>query len=128
MVSGGLVVTALPVGASAPAYLRRRLTDGATDGCWVTAYRIEDLATGGVLVHAPRLAARGADLDELLAGADCAVLDGGGRPPGATVPAATAPAGTSGPRRVPIRLDDMSPLLDPASAARTRGRGGHRGA
>ncbi|MBV7697881.1 pyrroloquinoline quinone biosynthesis protein PqqB [Streptomyces sp. TRM70350] len=112
VLSGGLVVTAHPVGAPAPAYLPRR----AADECWVTAYRIEDLATGGVLVYAPRLAAGGgAELDELLAGADCAVLDG---TYSATADAALAPR--SGLRRIHTRLDDADPLLDPASAARAQ--------
>ncbi len=111
VLSGGLVVTAHPVGVSAPAYLPRR----TADECWVTAYRIEDLATGGVLVYAPRLAGRDAEPAELLAGADCAVLDGTYF---ATADAALAPR--SGLRRIHTRLDETSPLLDPASAARAR--------
>ncbi|GEC05410.1 coenzyme PQQ synthesis protein B [Streptomyces spinoverrucosus] len=109
VLSGGLVVTAHPVGASAPAYLPRR----AADECWVTAYRVEDLATGGVLVYAPRLAGRDAKLDELLAGADCAVLDGTYV---TTADAALSPSTRI--RRVHTRLEDASPLFDPASAAR----------
>ncbi|MFJ4468360.1 MBL fold metallo-hydrolase [Streptomyces sp. NPDC089424] len=111
VLSGGLVVTAHPVGASAPSYLPRRTADES----WVTAYRIEDLATGGVLVYAPRLSAPGAALKELLAGADCAVLDSGCLLTGGE--AGTAPAAPPGLRRVPTRLHDASPLLDPASAA-----------
>lgn len=111
VLSGGLVVTAHPVGTSAPSYLPRR----AADESWVTAYRIEDLATGGVLVYAPRLAAQGSpELDDLLAGADCAVLDGG------RLATAGQAATTPGLRRVPTRLEDTSPLLDPASAACAR--------
>ncbi|MFC5258306.1 MBL fold metallo-hydrolase [Streptomyces cinereospinus] len=115
VLSGGLVVTAHPVGSSAPAYLPRR----AADACWVTAYRIEDLATGGVLVYAPRVAARDAELAELVAGADCAVLDGelvavNSAPP----PAASPPL--PGPRRICTRLDHAGDLLDPSSGARAQ--------
>ncbi|MFD7434031.1 MBL fold metallo-hydrolase [Streptomyces sp. NPDC059861] len=114
VLSGGLVVTAHPVGTSAPSYLPRRTAHES----WVTAYRIEDLATGGVLVYAPRLAAPGAEPDELLAGADCALLDGSGFTTAGKAP--TAPGTPPGLRRVPTRLDDASPLLDPASAARAQ--------
>ncbi|MFE4664474.1 MBL fold metallo-hydrolase [Streptomyces sp. NPDC056716] len=111
VLSGGLVVTAHPVTAAPPGYLPARMGGDP----WGTAYRIEDLATGGVLLYAPRLRAWSADLDELVASADGVVLD-----------AAHAPAGPwdqsvrPGPRRILTRLEDPDPLLDPASTARAR--------
>ncbi|MFG3661024.1 MBL fold metallo-hydrolase [Streptomyces sp. NPDC047706] len=105
VLSGGLVVTAHPVGTSAPSYLPRRPADAS----WVVAYRIEDLATGGVLVYAPRLAAPGPELDELLAGADRALLDGSCCP--VTGEDATALLPPPGLRVVPTRLDHAGPLL-----------------
>ncbi|MEE1664715.1 hypothetical protein RCR19_04200 [Streptomyces sp. WAC07094] len=72
VLSGGLVVTAHPVGDRMPGCPRG--TRGSAS--WVIAYRVEDLATGGVLVYAPRVGVRSRSLDELLLTADCALLDG----------------------------------------------------
>ncbi|MGV9602981.1 MBL fold metallo-hydrolase [Streptomyces sp. NPDC003631] len=72
VLSGGLVVTAHPVGDRMPGCPRG--TRGSAP--WAIAYRVEDLATGGVLVYAPRVGVRSRSLDELLLTADCALLDG----------------------------------------------------
>ncbi|MET9444291.1 MBL fold metallo-hydrolase [Streptomyces sp. NPDC006610] len=111
VLSGGLVVTAHSTGRTPPGYLPGRPDDG-----WTTAYRIEDLATGGVLLYAPRIGDWGPELAELLTSADCALLDGAYLAADATAARAVADAG--GPRRVHIGLDDADPLLDPASADR----------
>jgi pyrroloquinoline quinone biosynthesis protein B len=109
VLAGGLVVTAHPVGGAAPAYVPARAAD--RDDRWVTAYRIEDLATGGVLVYAPRLGtARTPVLDDLLATADCAVLDG----------ARSTPAPGVRPRRIHTHLSHTNPLVDPAVPAGAR--------
>ncbi|MEU9338550.1 MBL fold metallo-hydrolase [Streptomyces sp. NPDC048290] len=111
VLSGGLVVTAHPVPAAPPAYLPAP----AGDGHWAMAYRIEDLATGGVLVYAPQLRSWTPLLDDLVADADGAVLDAAHCPTGPPDPAAWR-----GPRRILTRLEDPDPLLDPASTARAR--------
>ncbi|MET8640319.1 MBL fold metallo-hydrolase [Streptomyces sp. NPDC004675] len=96
VLSGGLVVTAHPVGDRAPGYPR----DARGSAPWVIAYRIEDLATGGVLVYAPRVGARSQPLDELLPTADCALLDGtfyAAEEMGTAVPDEYGPAATGQP-------------------------------
>ncbi|WP_055489387.1 pyrroloquinoline quinone biosynthesis protein PqqB [Streptomyces sp. TP-A0356] len=137
VLSGGLVVTAHPVGAKAPRYLAA----AAADDRWVIAYRVEDLATGRVLVYAPCVGAWSPVLDELLATADCALLDGtfyaademgtavrgeSGQAAMGHLPVA-GPRGSlmalarhPGPRRIYTHLNNTNPLLDPASAARHR--------
>ncbi|MFF1808096.1 pyrroloquinoline quinone biosynthesis protein PqqB [Streptomyces sp. NPDC058251] len=72
VLAGGLVVSAHPVGPKAPKYV----AGTAPDAHWVTAYRIEDLAGGGVLVYAPCLGRWAPALDALLSTATCALLDG----------------------------------------------------
>ena len=69
---GRLVVTAVPIGAKRPRYA----AGVEQPGPWVVAYRIEDTVTRGVLLYAPCLASWPDGLDELLAGADCVLLDG----------------------------------------------------
>ncbi|MGW6906612.1 pyrroloquinoline quinone biosynthesis protein PqqB [Streptomyces sp. NPDC054940] len=128
VLAGGLVVTAHPVVGEPPAYVPGR----AKDRRWVTAYRIEDLATGGVLVYAPRVGTWTPMLDDLVAEADCVVLDGThfaadeAARPGRHLPvsgtAGSLTALTRHPhvRRVYTHLADTNPLLDPASAARAQ--------
>lgn len=128
VLAGGLVVTAHPVVGEPPAYVPRR----AKDRRWVTAYRIEDLATGGVLVYAPSVGTWTAMLDDLVAAADCVVLDGthftadeaarAGRhlPASGTAGSLTALNRHPHVRRVYTHLADTNPLLDPASAARAQ--------
>ncbi|MFI5685262.1 MBL fold metallo-hydrolase [Streptomyces sp. NPDC051636] len=106
---------------------------------WVTAYRVEDLATGGVLVYAPCVAAWSPVLDALCATADCVLLDGtffaademgtavrpgSGQAAMGHLPV-TGPHGSLAalgrhprPRRIYTHLDNTNPLLDPASRAR----------
>ncbi|AVH60394.1 MULTISPECIES: pyrroloquinoline quinone biosynthesis protein PqqB [Streptomyces] len=137
VLAGGLVVSAHPVGSKAPKY-----ADGAAaDAPWVTAYRIEDLATGGVLVYAPCLGRWTPELDALLATATCALLDGtfyaademgtavrspngqaamGHLPVSGARGSLTALARHLGPRRIYTHLNNTNPLLDPASDARAR--------
>ncbi|MFJ9895585.1 pyrroloquinoline quinone biosynthesis protein PqqB [Streptomyces sp. NPDC091280] len=124
VLAGGLVVTARPVGDRPPAYVppSRR-----PDDRWTVAYRVEDLATGGAFVYAPRVAAWTPALDDLLETADCAVLDGtffdaddagtGQLPvtgPGGSLAALARHAGV---RRIYTHLDHTNPLLDPDSTA-----------
>jgi pyrroloquinoline quinone biosynthesis protein B len=137
VLAGGLVVSAHPVGSKAPKYLAGPVADAR----WVTAYRIEDLATGGVLVYAPCLAGWTPLLDELLATATCVLLDGTFYAAGEMGAAVRAPAGQAGmghlpvsgahgslaalarhpgPRRIYTHLNNTNPLLDPASDARAR--------
>jgi pyrroloquinoline quinone biosynthesis protein B len=66
---GGLSVTAFPVSAKRPKYVRSEV-----DGPWVVAYRIEDPT--GVLVYAPCLATWPDGFDDLVTGADWVILDG----------------------------------------------------
>lgn len=126
------------MGAEPPTYLPPRPSDDR----WVTAYRIEDLATGGALVYAPRVTAWTDSLDDLLTTADCAVLDGTyftadgvrttpkragtGRPTRGHLPVSgphgslAALARHPGVRRIYTHLDNANPLLDAASAARAQ--------
>ncbi|MEU6666903.1 pyrroloquinoline quinone biosynthesis protein PqqB [Streptomyces sp. NPDC046727] len=137
VLAGGLVVTAHPVGTKIPAYAPARAPGPA--GPWVTAYRIEDLASGGVLVYAPCVDGWSPALDDLCAEADCVLLDGTffaadetgtavrsgtGRATLGHLPV-TGPGGSlaelarhPGPRRIYTHLDNTNPLLDPASPAR----------
>ncbi|QTD96511.1 pyrroloquinoline quinone biosynthesis protein PqqB [Streptomyces cyanogenus] len=129
VLAGGLVVTAHPVGTAI-----------RTGPSW-TAYRIEDLASGGVLVYAPCVGAWSPVLDELCAGADCVLLDGtcftadetgtgvrsgagraapGHLPVGGPDGSLAALARHPGPRRIYTHLGDGNPLLDPVSPARAR--------
>ncbi|MFE9450419.1 pyrroloquinoline quinone biosynthesis protein PqqB [Streptomyces sp. NPDC006739] len=139
VLAGGLVVTARPVGAKTPKYLPAAMARPAD--AWVTAYRVEDLATGGVLVYAPCVGVWTPGLDELLSEADCVLLDGTfyaademGTAVGARSGQAamghlpvTGPSGTLAalarhprPRRIYTHLNNTNPLLDPASPARAR--------
>ncbi|WP_406480869.1 pyrroloquinoline quinone biosynthesis protein PqqB [Streptomyces sp. NBC_01615] len=134
---GGLVVSAHPVGSKAPKYVAGPVVDAG----WVTAYRIEDLASGGVLVYAPCLGGWTPALDELLATATCALLDGTFYASDEMGTAVRAPVGQAamghlpvsgargslaalarhpGPRRIYTHLNNTNPLLDPASDAFAR--------
>jgi pyrroloquinoline quinone biosynthesis protein B len=68
----GLRISVLPVSDKHPKYAR----SSTKDGPWVVAYRIEDPATGGVLVYAPCLKSWPDGFDELTAGASLVLLDG----------------------------------------------------
>ncbi|MEU7410444.1 pyrroloquinoline quinone biosynthesis protein PqqB [Streptomyces sp. NPDC042638] len=139
VLAGGLVVTAHPVGARIPTYVPARTPVPA--GPWVTAYRIEDLASGGVLVYAPRVEAWSPALEELCAGADCVLLDATFFAADEMVTAVRSVAGPAATGRLPVtgaggtltalgrhpglrriytHLNDTNPLLDPASRARAR--------
>lgn len=133
--AGGLTVTAHPVSAKAPKYV------GSPDpgAPWVSAYRVEDAATGGALVYAPCLATWPDGFDDLLASASCALLDGtffsadelgaavrsgdSGQSLMGHVPVA-GPGGSlaalarhRGLRRIYTHLNNTNPLLDPSSSA-----------
>ncbi|MER7837683.1 pyrroloquinoline quinone biosynthesis protein PqqB [Streptomyces sp. NPDC096040] len=139
VLAGGLVVTAHPVSAKAPKYVPAALAEA--DGRWVTAYRVEDLATGGVLLYAPCVGAWSDVLDELCAEADCVLLDGTfftADEMGTTVRSGPGQAAmghlpVSGPhgslaalarhpraRRIYTHLNNTNPLVDPASRARAQ--------
>ncbi|MFI9803703.1 pyrroloquinoline quinone biosynthesis protein PqqB [Streptomyces sp. NPDC052301] len=139
VLAGGLVVTAHPVGVKIPKYVPAQVPGPAAP--WVTAYRIEDLASGGVLVYAPCVGAWSPALEELCAEADCVLLDGtfyaddemgtalrsgAGQAATGHLPV-TGPDGTLaaiarhlGVRRIYTHLNNTNPLLDPASPARAR--------
>ncbi|MET8563714.1 pyrroloquinoline quinone biosynthesis protein PqqB [Streptomyces flaveolus] len=138
VLAGGLVVTAHPVGERIPTYVPAQ---AASPTSWVTAYRIEDLATGGVLVYAPCVGAWSPDLDGLCAGADCVLLDGTFFAAGETGTAVRSGAGQAtmghlpvtgpqgslaalarypGARRIYTHLNNTNQLLDPASPACAR--------
>ncbi|MGZ3140762.1 pyrroloquinoline quinone biosynthesis protein PqqB [Lentzea chajnantorensis] len=68
----GLRVTAVPISGKRPKYAR----SSTVEGDWVVAYRFADPVTGGVLVYAPCLAHWPDGFDDVVAGADCLVLDG----------------------------------------------------
>lgn len=130
---GSLACTTLPIGVKRPKYA----SDGA--GPWSVAYRIEDPATGGVLVYAPCLGELSADFEAFAQYADVVILDGtfysAGEMSGATGADGTAQRAmshlpVSGPggslaRKPPVRwyythLNNTNPMLDahsPASAA-----------
>ncbi|MFI0961505.1 pyrroloquinoline quinone biosynthesis protein PqqB [Streptomyces sp. NPDC021080] len=133
VLAGGLVVSAHALGSRVPGHL-----PGAADDRWVTAYRIEDLASGGVLVYAPCLGGWTPALDDLLAGAACVLLDGTlhaageedtavrvtrGRTPSWHLPVSGADGSLAalarhpGPRVVYTHFDSANPLLDPATDA-----------
>lgn len=145
VLAGGLVVSAHPVGSKAPKYV----SGPAADAGWVTAYRIEDLASGGVLVYAPCLGSWTPVLDALLTTATCALLDGtfyaademgtavrtaGGQagmpsngqaamghlPVSGAHGSLAALARHPGPRRIYTHLNNTNPLLDQASDAYAR--------
>ncbi|MEU0969120.1 pyrroloquinoline quinone biosynthesis protein PqqB [Streptomyces sp. NPDC005917] len=139
VLAGGLVVTAHPVSAGAPKYVPAALAEA--DGRWVTAYRVEDLATGGVLLYAPCVGAWSDTLDDLCAEADCVLLDGTfftADEMGTTVRSGPGQAAmghlpVSGPhgslaalarhprtRRIYIHLNNTNPLVDPDSRARAQ--------
>ncbi|WP_290049518.1 pyrroloquinoline quinone biosynthesis protein PqqB [Amycolatopsis solani] len=119
----GLRVRVLPVSDKKPKYVA---SDRA--GPWVVAYRIEDPATGGVLVYAPCLKSWPAGFDAFVADADLVLLDG-------TFYAPDEMAGVGGPDQLamghlPItaslpritgrpwaftHLNNTNPVLDPAS-------------
>ncbi|MFF4749473.1 MBL fold metallo-hydrolase [Streptomyces sp. NPDC002514] len=92
VLAGGLVVTAHPLAAKVPAYVPART---AADAPWVTAYRVEDLVTGRVLLYAPCVGAWSPALDDLCASADCVLLDGTHFDASATGTAARAAAGST---------------------------------
>ncbi|MEU1404951.1 pyrroloquinoline quinone biosynthesis protein PqqB [Streptomyces sp. NPDC005728] len=139
VLAGGLVVTAHPVGTKIPKYVPAQPSEPG--GPWVTAYRVEDLASGGVLVYAPCVGAWSPVLDELCASADCVLLDGtffaademgtavrtgAGQAAMGHLPV-TGPHGSlealarhPGTRRIYTHLNNTNPLLDPASPARAR--------
>ncbi|MET7699648.1 pyrroloquinoline quinone biosynthesis protein PqqB [Streptomyces sp. NPDC005485] len=137
VLSGGLVVTAHPIGSKIPKYV----SGAAEDTRWVTAYRIEDLATGGVLVYAPCVARWTPALDGLLTTADCVLLDGTFYAADEMGGAVRAPAGQAAMGHLPVsgaqgslaalarhprvrriytHLNNTNPLLDPDSEARAR--------
>ncbi|RDI62724.1 pyrroloquinoline quinone biosynthesis protein PqqB [Nocardia pseudobrasiliensis] len=134
--AGGLRVTTLSVGDKPPKYAAAQRSGEN----WVSALRIEDVATGGSLVYAPCLARWPDGLDQLLAGADCALLDGTffdvdelgsavrERDSGQARMGHLAVAGPEGSlaalarhpglRRIYTHFNNTNPLLDPASPAR----------
>ncbi|NKE63297.1 pyrroloquinoline quinone biosynthesis protein PqqB [Lentzea sp. PSKA42] len=128
-ITGGLRVSAIPISGKRPKYAR----SSTVDGHWVVAYRFEDLVSGGVLVYAPCLASWPTGFDEVVAGADCLLLDGtfyaasemGSATGSSSGQAAMGhlPISASLPelrrfpsvRRFYTHLNNTNPVLDPAS-------------
>jgi pyrroloquinoline quinone biosynthesis protein B len=126
---GGLRVTAIPISGKRPKYAR----SSTVDGHWVVAYRFEDAVSGGVLVYAPCLASWPDGFDEVVAGADCLLLDGtfhaasemgsatgsssGQAAMGHLPITASLPALRRFPsvRRLYTHLNNTNPVLDPSS-------------
>ncbi|OLF13695.1 pyrroloquinoline quinone biosynthesis protein PqqB [Actinophytocola xinjiangensis] len=100
----GLTVTSLAVSDKRPKYAR----ESTADGPWVVAYRIEDPATGGVLVYAPCLATWPTGFDEFVAGADCVLLDGTFHSAGEMTGTGTSTAAQHAMGHVPIDGPDGS--------------------
>jgi pyrroloquinoline quinone biosynthesis protein B len=135
----GLRVTAIPISGKRPKYAR----SSTMEGHWVVAYRFEDLDSGGVLVYAPCLASWPSGFDEVVAGADCLLLDGtfhGGSEMGSATGSSSGqaamghlPISASLPqlrrfpsvRRIYTHLNNTNPVLDPSSpeAAELRAAG-----
>ena len=131
----GLVVTAVPVSTKRPRY-----ANGSTmDGHWVFAYRVSDPETGGLLVYAPCLAQWPEGFDDVVADADCVLVDGTfhhaaemagstGDPSGQSAMGHLPVDGHGGSlpileklphaRRVYTHLNNTNPLLDANSAER----------
>ncbi|MCT9008063.1 pyrroloquinoline quinone biosynthesis protein PqqB [Streptomyces rhizosphaerihabitans] len=139
VLAGGLVVSAHAVGSKAPGHIAGTAAD---DDRWMTAYRIEDLTSGGVLVYAPCLGEWTPALDGLFTGATCVLLDGTfyategtdtavrgshGRKSKERLPGHLPVSGVDGSlaalarhpdaRVVYTHLDSTNPLLDPATDA-----------
>lgn len=127
---GGLHVSAIPISGKRPKYAR----SSTVDGHWVVAYRFEDPVSGGVLVYAPCLASWPEGFDEVVAEADCVLLDGtfyaasemGSATGSSSGQAAMGhlPITASLPelrrfpevRRIYTHLNNTNPVLDPESA------------
>ena len=126
---GGLRVSVIPISDKRPKYAR----SSTVDGPWVVAYRFLDVVTGGVLVYAPCLASWPVGFDEVVASADCVLLDGTfyaasemGSATGSSSGQATMghlPISASLPelrrfphvRRLYTHLNNTNPVLDPLS-------------
>jgi pyrroloquinoline quinone biosynthesis protein B len=127
----GLRVSLLPLSDKRPKYARTSTQDGPR----VVAYRIEDPATGGVLVYAPCLKSWPAGFDTFVDGASLVLLDGtfhtpdemsgvggpdqpamGHLPITASLTRITRRPGT---RWVFTHLNNTNPVLDPAPPAST---------
>ncbi|MEV6713121.1 pyrroloquinoline quinone biosynthesis protein PqqB [Lentzea sp. NPDC051208] len=136
---GGLQVSAIPISGKRPKYAR----SSTVDGHWVVAYRFFDPVSRGVLVYAPCLASWPDGFDEVVAGADCLLLDGtfyaasemgsatgsssgqaamGHLPITASLPELRRFPGV---RRIYTHLNNTNPVLDPSSpeSAELRGAG-----
>ncbi|MCR3747870.1 pyrroloquinoline quinone biosynthesis protein PqqB [Lentzea californiensis] len=125
----GLRVSAIPISGKRPKYAR----SSTVDGHWVVAYRFEDPVSGGVLVYAPCLASWPAGFDEVVAGADCLLLDGtfyAASEMGSATGSSSGQAAMghlpitasllelrrfSGVRRIYTHLNNTNPVLDPSS-------------
>lgn len=126
---GGLRVSVIPISDKRPKYAR----SSTVDGPWVVGYRFLDVVTGGVLVYAPCLASWPAGFDEVVASADCVLLDGTfyaasemGSATGSSSGQASMghlPISASLPelrrfphvRRLYTHLNNTNPVLDPSS-------------
>ncbi|SDG78166.1 pyrroloquinoline quinone biosynthesis protein B [Lentzea fradiae] len=125
----GLHVTAIPISDKRPKYARASTVDGP----WVVAYRFTDETTGGVLVYAPCLASWPDGFDEVVAGADCLLLDGTFHAASEMGSATGSPSGQAAMGHLPItgslpllrrfpsvrrlytHLNNTNPVLDPSS-------------
>jgi pyrroloquinoline quinone biosynthesis protein B len=134
---GRLAVRAVPVSDKRPRYA----ADSKEPGPWVVGYLLRETATGATLLYAPSLARWPDELDALLDGTHCALLDGtfwtedemAAVHPGSRTATAMGhlpisgpegtlarlrPRGGSGTRVLYTHLNNTNPLSDPASPAR----------
>ncbi|MBO2455368.1 pyrroloquinoline quinone biosynthesis protein PqqB [Actinomadura barringtoniae] len=74
VVDGDLVIESVPISGKRPRYARD--ARAGPDDVWVSALKITDRSTGGVLVYAPAAGDWPDALQEAIDGADCVIVDG----------------------------------------------------
>ncbi|WP_276351361.1 pyrroloquinoline quinone biosynthesis protein PqqB [Cohnella caldifontis] len=72
---GRIKVCPFRLGGKPPRYAAS-ISGSAEASAWVVGYRLEDTTTGGAAVYAPGLERWTPELEEMLRGADCLLLDG----------------------------------------------------
>jgi pyrroloquinoline quinone biosynthesis protein B len=134
--SGRLSVTPVPLGRRPPRYIGE-----PSDGDWVVGYSITDCRTGGTVLYAPSIDAWGRELEQHLARACCAFVDGtfwspdemvrtgagnrtaaqmGHLPIGGEEGSALKLAAAMSGRKVYVHINNTNPILDPHSSERAQ--------
>jgi pyrroloquinoline quinone biosynthesis protein B len=132
---GRLEISAFPLGTRSPRYV----TGPKIEGEWVVGYRLVNGETGGTAVFAPGIERWSPELEALLAGADCAFVDGtfwsedemvlngvghtaaaamGHMPIAGEHGSAVRLAAADVPRVVYVHLNNTNPILDERSPER----------